>query len=264
MAPSVLMCRPNYFGILYEINPWMNKKNQPAKNLALEQWLKLTSALALAGVELNFIEPQEGLPDMVFTANAGLIYRNQIILSNFRPKERRKEIPYFKKWFENRGYAVLGTPRNSFFEGHGDALWMRENLICGYGGFRSSEAGIKIAAEMIEKKPVILKLVNEYFYHLDTCFCPIPEKNLILHYPSAFDYASCRKIEALGETIRVSERDARAFVCNAVPVGNKLVTMPMSKKLKKRLEKHGIEVVEVNLSEFLKSGGAARCLTLFI
>src|SRR3989344_2804303 len=187
MAPSVLMCRPNYFGILYEINPWMNKKNQPDKKLALEQWLKLTSALALAGVELNFIEPREGLPDMVFTANAGLIYKNQIVLSNFHPKERRGEISHFNKWFGDRGYAVLGAPRNSFFEGHGDALWMGESLICGYG-LRSSEAGVKIAAEMIEKKPIVLKLANKHFYHLDTCLCPIPEKNLILYYPSAFDY----------------------------------------------------------------------------
>jgi|SRR3989344_647011 len=263
MRKRVLMCRPNYFGVEYEINPWMNKKNQPDKKLALEQWLKLTASLSLAGAELNFIEPREGLPDMVFTANAGLIYKNQVILSNFRPQKRRGEIPHFKKWLENHGCVVLGTPRNSFFEGHGDALWMGENLICGYG-LRSSEAGVKIAAKMIGKDPVILRLINEHYYHLDTCFCPIPEKNLILYYPSAFDYASCRKIEALGETIRVSERDTSAFVCNAVPIGPKLVSTPMSKNLKRRLEKRGIEVVEVNLSEFLKSGGAARCLTLFI
>ena len=257
------MCRPDYFGIEYEINPWMDKNNQPDKNLALDQWLKLTSALSLAGVELNFIEPREGLPDMVFTANAGLIYKNQVVLSNFRPQKRRGEIPHFKKWLEDHGCVVLGTPRNSFFEGHGDALWMGENLICGHG-FRSSETGVKIAAEMIDKKTVILKLADQYFYHLDTCLCPIPTKNLILYYPPAFDYASCSKIEALGETIRVSKQDAHAFVCNAVPVGNKLVSTPMSKNLKKCLEKRGIEVVEVNLSEFLKSGGAARCLTLFI
>jgi len=263
MAPSVLMCRPNYFGILYEINPWMNKKNQPDKKMALDQWLKLTSALALVGVELNFIEPQKGLPDMVFTANAGLIYRNQIVLSHFRHEERRGEIPHFKKWFEDHDYATRDFPRKRFFEGHGDALWMGENLICGHG-LRSSEAGVKTAARMAEKDPVILKLINEHYYHLDTCFCPIPEKNLILYYPLAFDYASCRKIEALAQTIRVSERDARAFVCNAVSVGNKLVSTPMSKNLKKRLEKRGIEPVEVNLSEFLKSGGAAKCLTLFI
>ncbi len=256
------MCRPNYFGIEYKINPWMNKSNQPDKKLALEQWLKLTSALASAGVELNFIEPKEGLPDMVFTANAGLIYRNQIVLSNFRPKERRGETPHFKRWFEDHGYVIRDFPQHRF-EGHGDALWMGENLICGYG-LRSSEAGVKIAAGMVEKDPVILRLINEHYYHLDTCFCSILEKNLILYYPLAFDYASCRKIETLAQTIRVSERDARAFVCNAVPLGNKLITTPMSKNLKKRLERQGIESVEINLSEFLKSGGAARCLTLFI
>lgn len=261
MAPKVLMCRPDYFGIEYEINPWMNKKKQPDKKLALEQWLKLTSALSLAGAELNFIAPQEGLPDMVFTANAGLIYRKQIILSNFRPEQRRGEVKFFREWFLAHGYIVSSLPSQLYFEGHGDALFMGDKLICGHG-FRSDIAGIKIAAASIEKNPTILRLTNEDYYHLDTCFCPIRE-NLILYYPEAFDEESVKKIERLGETIAVSSYDARHFVCNAVPIDNKFITAPMSKILKKRLEKHSVELVEVNLLEFLKSGGGARCLTLF-
>lgn len=273
MLKRVLMCRPDYFGVFDRYNAHMNKSlkksrgiNPVNREVAISQWLNLTSALSLAGLELNFIEPQEGLPDMVFTANAGLIFGNQIILSNFFPEKRREEVRFFTAWFKDHGYFYRTLPAGMFFEGCGDILFLGDELIGGYG-FRSDELGVRTAAEMIEKEPVLLKLIDEQYYHLDTCFCPARD-DLILFHPRAFDYESRKKIDNLpAELIDVSSYDARRFVCNAVPIyknGWRLITTPMSKKLKTRLEKRGIEIIETNLSEFLKSGGAARCLTLFI
>ena len=264
MAQRVLMCRPDYFGIEYEINPWMDKACQPNKFQAKKQWNRLVEVYKSLGVVVEFIDPVAGLPDMVFTANAGLVYENQIILSNFRPKPRRGEKPFFKKWFSEHGYVWRTLPEGLFFEGPGDVLSVGEKLVCGYG-IRSSKRGVIEAARMAGREAVLLKLVDKNYYHLDTCFCPL--KNEILFYPPAFDNDSVKKIESLGEAIPVSEADAMRFVCNAVLIyknGRKLITTPMSKKLKMRLEKYDIEPIETNLSEFLKSGGAARCLTLFI
>ena len=278
MLKRILMCRPDYYGVEYEINPWMKKTNPPDLALAFNQWRALRDLYEKEGYIVRNVNQEEGFPDMVFVANAGLVYEKQFVLSNFRYRERRGEAQVFKKWFEEHGYIVKTLPEDRFFEGHGDMLFLGDKLIVGYGPFRSNELGVRSAAWAIQKEPIFLRLINEKYYHLDTCFCPVGS-DLIIFYPKAFDAPSLRKIESLeAELIDVSSYDACRFVCNAFPIKRtedgqaawlkniqwKLVTTSMSKKLRKRIEKKGIEILEVNLSEFIKSGGAARCLTLVI
>lgn len=259
---KVLMCLPDYYGIEYEINPWMDMSRQPNKKLACSQWQKLKQELENAGVVVTLIQPVSGLPDMAFTANAGLTHNQNVVLSNFKHLERRGETNYFDNYFLAAGYVCDMLPYRISFEGEGDALFCGNGLVCGYG-MRSDERGVRFAAAIIGIDPVVLKLVNPFFYHLDTCFSYL-EQGVVLCYLPAFDEPSQKKIEQIGEVIPVSEFDAKNFVCNAVPVGNKCITSPMSKGLRAKLEKRGIESVEVEMSEFIKAGGAAKCLMLWI
>lgn len=258
----VLMCPPDYYGIEYEINPWMDKSRQPDRSGALGQWLKLKCELEKAGLIVVLVPSVRGLPDMVFTANAGLVSGMTVILSRFRHTERCGEIERFQDYFYSIGYECATLPRVMYFEGEGDALFCGERLVCGYG-FRSDADGARSVAGLLGKEPVLLKLVDPYFYHLDTCFS-YPKENLVMCYLPAFDQASQKKIEQIGEVIPVSEFDAKNFVCNAVPVGKKLITSPMSSSLRAILEHWGIMPLEVRMSEFIKAGGAAKCLTLWI
>ncbi|MEZ6073731.1 MAG: hypothetical protein R3C10_26500 [Pirellulales bacterium] len=73
--PRILMCRPSYFGIEYEINPWMNVHSGADAVLAVQQWEGLRRLLVDAGAAIEEITPIAGLPDLVFTANAGLVFR---------------------------------------------------------------------------------------------------------------------------------------------------------------------------------------------
>lgn len=263
----ILMCPPNFFGVKYVINPWMKRGivNPPDFKHAYAQWRGLFRTLKEEGVELLMMEAVAEFPDMVFTANAGVAYNNIFIPSRFRPHERRGETPYFKKFFHDLGYAIAELPENVFFEGHGDALFFGKTLVCGHGDLRSDERGVRLAAERIGKEPVLLRLVHERFYHLDTCFCPVGEK--ILYYPAAFDRASCRTIEKLGETIPVSRGDAWNFVCNAIPIKKKthwkLLMSHLSSELATTLSRLDIEIRETPLTEFQKAGGSARCLVIF-
>lgn len=260
---NVLMCRPDSYGVRYEINPWMKVANQPDAQKAMSQWLNLKNALEAAGLNVSLIHQSPKLPDMVFTANAGVVRDRTIILSRFRYPERRGEVKFFREYFLSLGYQFESLP-HGFFEGEGDALFCGDKFVCGYG-FRSDELGAMLAGYFVEKEPVLLELVDPHFYHLDTCFCPIQTNNgnLILCYLDAFDSFDQAKIERLGEVIPVSRYDAEHFVCNAVQVGDKIITTPISIYLESALEKRGIEPVEVDLSEFIKAGGAAKCLTLW-
>lgn len=262
---TILMCAPDYYGVDYVINKWMeNQIGKTDRALATRQWQNLRQALA-AHVELAFVKPDPGLPDMVFTANAGLVLKNQVIVSRFYSTERQGEEPFFRGWFEKNNLKLLDWPQNISFEGAGDALLDRglDVMWCGYG-FRSSES----AAAEIEKKTgcrtVALKLVDPRFYHLDTCLCPL-EGGWLLYYPPAFDHPSQETIHALipdDKRIAVSEADAIAFACNAVDINRHVFMNEATDALQNKLRQIGFTPVVTPLSEFLKAGGGAKCLTL--
>ena len=92
------MCPPDYYGIEYEINPWMSRGRNSVAELAREQWQGLRAKLEGLGAKVELIAPQKGLPDMVFTANAALVAGRRAFLCNFRHKERQGEEAHFGQW----------------------------------------------------------------------------------------------------------------------------------------------------------------------
>ncbi|HYP03925.1 MAG TPA: arginine deiminase-related protein, partial [Cyanobium sp.] len=260
-----LMCAPDHYDVDYVINPWMaGNLHRASPELAQAQWRGLHDLLeSLADVEL--IAPRPGVPDLVFTANAGVVVDDIVVLSRFMHAERRAEEPFFLEWFERQGYRVHRLPDDLPFEGAGDALLDRSGgwLWAGYG-FRSELDAHARLARWLEIEVLSLRLIDERFYHLDTCFCPL-EGGHLLFYPPAFDTYSNRLIERRvpeAKRIAVPEDDALQFACNAVNVGASVILNRASEPLKQRLQSAGFQVLETPLTEFLKAGGAAKCLTL--
>ncbi|WP_254568054.1 TIGR00300 family protein [Oscillatoria sp. HE19RPO] len=261
----ILMCPPNHYDVDYVINPWMEGNiHKSSRDRATEQWHKLFHIIKEHAL-VELVDPQPGWPDMVFTANAGLVLGKKVVLSRFFHKERQGEEPYFKQWFEAQGYTVYELPKDLPFEGAGDALLDREGrwLWAGYG-FRSELDSHSYIAKWLDIQVISLQLADERFYHLDTCFCPL-NRGYLLYYPPAFDFYSNRIIEMRvppEKRIAIGEADAVNFACNAVNVDDKVIMNKVSDDLKQRLKAVGFEVFETTLSEFLKAGGAAKCLTL--
>ncbi|MBI3416648.1 MAG: dimethylarginine dimethylaminohydrolase family protein [Verrucomicrobia bacterium] len=260
-----LMCAPDAFDVSYVINPWMEGNlNQSSREAAAAQWQTLRAALA-SRAQVELIAPQAGLPDMVFTANGGLIHGNAVVLARFRHAERQGEENHFKNWFLEHGFVVYELPKTMLFEGAGDALLDREGrwLWAGHG-FRSELDSHVFLAKWLDLEVLSLRLVNHRFYHLDTCFCPLAD-GVLLYYPAAFDVNSNRLIEnhvPRAKRIPVSDADAMTFACNAVNVDDAVFLNQASTDLKERLRASGFNVIETPLSEFMKSGGGAKCLTL--
>ena len=263
----ILMCAPDHYDVDYVINPWMEGNiHKSSRQKAVEQWSKLNYVLNnIAQVDL--VEGQPGVPDMVFTANAGLILGDNAVLSRFYHPERQGEEPYFKKWFADNGFKVFELPKDLPFEGAGDALLDREGrwLWAGYG-FRSELDSHPYIAKWLDIEVLSLRLIDDRFYHLDTCFCPLTG-GYLLYYPGAFDSYSNHIIEKRvpeSKRIAIAEPDAVNFACNAVNVQQTVVMNKASDSLKQRLADAGFQVIETPLTEFLKAGGAAKCLTLRI
>ncbi len=259
--PRILMCPPDYYGIEYEINPWM-KRNRPSdQQRAAVQWNALRRLLETAGASVELQTPVQGLPDLVFTANAGLIYQNMAVLSRFRYPQRQGEQACDASWFGEHGFDVREIPGEWCFEGAGDALFCGETLFAGYR-MRSDANGHQDLGRMLGVRAIPLELVDAYYYHLDTCFCPLAPSVAIVHR-GAFDDYGLRVLDENIETlIPVHAEEARHFACNAVVIGNVVVTNTGCPQLHKALRSGGFDPWETPLDEFVKSGGSAKCLTL--
>jgi lysine-ketoglutarate reductase/saccharopine dehydrogenase-like protein (TIGR00300 family) len=260
-----LMCPPDHYEVDYVINPWMEGNiHKSSREAAASQWEALC-ALLEKEAQVERIAAQAGLPDMVFTANAGLVLGKKFVLSRFLPRERQGEEPVFKKWFKKQGFDIFELPPDLPFEGAGDALLdqHRACLWAGYG-FRSELAAHPQLAQWLNIEVLSLRLSDPRFYHLDTCFCPL-DNGFLLYYPQAFDAHANRCIEQRVPAemrLAVSETDAVRFACNAVNVGRKIFVNQVSAELRQRMADAGFEAVETPLNEFLKAGGGAKCLTL--
>ena len=265
-APATfLMCAPKLYDVTYVINPWMQGNIHASSQIrAAEQWQRLYEAVS-AIAEVQLIEPQPGSPDMVFTANAGLERNGIVALSSFFHPERQAEEPHFRRWFHEAGYTILDIPRSTPFEGEGDALFSTDGtrLWAGYGP-RSLITSHQALREAWNIEVIPLHLIDPRFYHLDTCFAPL-EGGYAMYFPEAFDRASITRIEAFyppEKRILVSESDALCFACNAITVGRTIILNEISRELTARLESKNFHVIQVALSEFLKAGGAAKCLVM--
>lgn len=266
---QILMTSPTKFGVQYQINPWMDGNIGAINtNLAVQQWSNLRNELIDLGVDVVVLpEPPDDCPDAVFTANAGSTWGNTFVPSRFKHHERRPEEDYFIKWFKEHKYNVvplvpLDREADSF-EGAGDFLLGDKQFWLGTG-FRTTPYYHSLLEDTIPDHTIrVVKLVDPRFYHLDTCFCPL-DNGFLLWYPGAFSEASQHKIREAyhGAHIEVSEDDAVAFACNSVSVGTYLVTPIISAGLVADLIEIGVVARQVDLSEFKKSGGSAKCLTL--
>jgi len=261
---KLLMCPPDYYGIEYEINPWMNRNTPSTPKRASEQWRALRQILEeKLKVDIFNLESQPGLPDMVFTANGGLVYDHQFIVSNFRHEVRRGEAAHFEAWFRQWGFNVTRLPPEIYFEGEGDVLKCGDTWFAGYH-IRSDILAHQKLADTIGQEVLSLELTNDWFYHLDTCFCPLGNGSA-LYYPPAFDeYARTVLENHIAQLIPVSDDEAARFACNAIVVGDSIVFNDGCPKVREQLECLGFTVFETPLSEFLKAGGSAKCLVLRI
>lgn len=273
--PTLLMCPPDHFNVVYSINPWMDpadwKKHESEwHDDAAGQWQSLKGTFEKLGADIQIVNPEPDWPDMVFTANAGIWLDGRVLLARFRHEERQGEEPFFDQYFRSlidRGLAreVGFFPDKLIQEGEGDCLWdPKRNLFwAGYGQRSALEANAYIG-DFFKCDVVSLELVEPRYYHIDVSMCPLSTGH-ILYYPGAF---SAQGREALlknaGEEwlVPVEKSDADRMALNAVTIGQNIVMNDCSPELEARLGKIGFTVHRVPLPAFLKAGGSACCLSM--
>jgi N-dimethylarginine dimethylaminohydrolase len=256
-----LMCPPEHFGVLYEINPWMHREVAVDLERARDQWEALARTLQAAGAGIEVLEPHPGLPDLVFCANAGTVNRGCFVPSRFRHPERQGEVPHYVEWFSSRGWDVASLPEGISHEGAGDALPVGRGFVSGYR-FRSDAAAHLALSRLLGAEFRPLELVDPRLYHLDLSLCPLDERRALVA-PNAWDAYGRRMVEAVvPEPVVLEPEEVLAFCANSVVVGTTVVMPACPPRLGRVLEERGFDVVVASVDEFQKAGGACRCLTL--
>ena len=270
---GVLMCTPDHFTVQDEKNKFMEGNiGKVDFSRACNQWKNLNNALHSRGVGVDVIEGAFGLEDMVFAANCGISWMKNgentphFLASRMKYPSRQKEIPFYEQWFSQKGYKIeeISDNEGGFFEGEGDAMWYPQKmlLIAGYGHRTTIDFLAKISKKL-SLPVVVFELISDYFYHLDTCLSILDDRTCIF-CPPAFSEESQEMIRYLfPESIEISTKEGVEFMSGNCYVYQRTGDVFIQKGnpgLVDKIREKGKNVFEVDLSEFIKSGGNVKCL----
>ena len=262
---TVLMCRPDFFTVVYRINPWMDPAIPTDTSLAVAQWQTLYDTYVGLGFDVRLVDPIDGLPDMVYAANGGFVLDGIAYGASFTYPQRQPEGPAYMDRFGANGFDVR-VPAN-INEGEGDFLLVGDVILAGTG-FRSASNSHEEIGEIFGREVVTLTLVNPSFYHLDTAIAVLdPQPGFdapnIAYLPSAFDGASLEILrERYPDAIIVNEDDAAVLGLNSFSDGLNVVIASRATDFERQLRERGYNPIGVDLSELLLGGGGVKCCTL--
>lgn len=279
---KVLMTDSAYFDIVDVKNVHMEgQAGKLDKLLARRQWEDLRAVyekLKKEGTleDVLIIDGVSGLEDMVFTANQSFPWvldgEKVAVMSHMRHDSRKKEVPYFREYYKRRGYKTLELTETDLFEGMGDTIpHAGKHLLYGGYGHRSKKSAYDELSQLLQVPVVALELIDDRFYHLDTCFIPA-SKDTVFLWAEAFTDEGLQAIEKLFKNVvRIPLEEAEDFFAlNAHCItdqvtGNKAAILQKGTTvMKQELEKEGFDVYELDTSEYMKSGGSVFCMKMMI
>lgn len=260
---KVLVSKPDYLKAA--------KINEIAKKwdyeLDIEKMRKEHEAFVEAyrnnGVEVAFLDPNEGRPNSVFARDFGGCIKEGYILGNFKLPLRYQEHDDYKKRMEELGVPMVAEIKNGLFEG-GDFMFLNEHTIALGMADRTNEEGyleMKQQVEPLGYEIIPVPLKREYL-HLDMCF-NLVDDHLAVAYKEGMPEEFLKRIEEMEiEIISVPEEAIFAHGCNLQALGNKRVmSLKQNQRVNEQLAKKGMNVIELDITEILKAGGGPHCMT---
>ncbi|HLU54236.1 MAG TPA: arginine deiminase-related protein [Pseudonocardia sp.] len=258
MNSRLLVSDVDHFRIDYEINPYMDRADQPDRAAAAAEHRAILDAHRRAGRDLAYLPSVPGCPDMVYTANAAVVRGDVAVLGNL-PAQRRPETPHHRSWLIEAGFIVIDTPYA--FSGQGDALPWGDLLLAGYGQ-RTDRRVHAVLREYLGYEIVPLRTVDPRWYDLDLAVAVIDE-NTLAYCPEALDLPSRARLQALGcDLVEVDEAEALGFALNLVSDGSTVTMSDGAPRFAAALRERGLVVDEVVTTQLRKGGGGVRCTSL--
>lgn len=256
---KVLLCNPLHFIVEFAYNPWM-KPGSVNNKKAQKQWLELKKTYQQLGIEIEVIDQVKGLHDMVFATDQGIVRGNEVLLSNFRVPQRQGERQHYKKWFLKHDYIIHEIPSHHYLEGNGETYFWNDYIFVGTG-YRSDPEIPKFLQKHYDREVVYLKIIDPAFYHLDVGFFPLNNET-VFYYPPAYSPGTIKELQKrIPNLIEFTKEEAMGFSSNSVVTDHHVIVQKGNLTFCDKLQNLGYKTLEIDLSEFMKSGGGAHCLT---
>lgn len=284
--PIFAMAFPSYMSYDVPNNFWMEEAIEKGEDTSLNkgkayyQFLELYSVLNSAGM-VYLIPPKEGLQDLVYVANLGMmlphhIKQNTFILSNFRSQPRVGEAQVGYDFFKMMGCNVVQTPH--FFEGYADIKWLYGNIFVGGYNIRTDKKTYRWMEEQFGIQIIPMYMGTHELYHFDCNFFNFDGENVLCYTEGMYD-DDLAILENFANVIDCSEDDSFNGSNNSVRAGSMIINASLLDTMKKsdplydnevkRIDRFtktcvnlGFEPYFVNLSEYIKSGAMVSCMVL--
>lgn len=259
----VLLSKPEYLKAA-KINEIAKKWND---DLDIEKMRKEHELLVKAyednGVKVEFLEADKERPNSVFSRDFGGCIKEGYILGKFKLPLRYKEHIDYEAKMAELNIPVVAKCEKGLFEG-GDFMFLNEKTIAIGMADRTNEEGVEEIRTQISKygyEVIGVKLKREYL-HLDMCF-NLVDDNLAVAYKEGLPKDFVDRLDSMGiEIISVSEESIFEHGCNLQAIGDhKVISLKRNSKVNEQLRAHGMEVIELDITEILKAGGGPHCMT---
>ena len=287
-GPAFLLNAPFSYSTEVPNNVWMaeltEQERRPDPRRAMTQFLQLYRYLAAESLVYLLPTPRpDGLQDLVFTANLGIVLdhlpgRDTVVLSNFTSPPRVGETDVGVRFFESMGYRVV-VPETKF-EGEAELKHLHDNVYVGGYGQRSQRETYDWLEREYDMTVVRLAMTDPRLYHLDCLVFPITRDQTLV-CTEVLDEQELRLLEKHTEVIDVSVRAAYPGLCNSVRLHNVVLNASHIHDLRAGTEEYraelvknrelediasrlGFEVALVNLSEFAKGCAMLSCMVMHL
>ncbi|WP_246589103.1 dimethylarginine dimethylaminohydrolase family protein [Desertibacillus haloalkaliphilus] len=257
----VVLCKPEFMHIdeaINEIQAHYIEENID-KKVALKQHKDLVEKLEELGVEVSLLPTNGEFPEQVFTRDIGFTLGETLFIAKLQKEIRQGEEEILMRWLKKQE-----LPYHNFEAGTiegGDVLIDGDTIFIG----DSLRTGVKAITELQKKLPnynVELIPFDGQYLHLD-CVFNIVSKDEALIYPPAFDEQTVKAFAKRYKLIEVSKEEQFTLGTNVLVLGEgRIISLPRNKHVNQKLRDHGFTVIEVDISEIIKSGGAFRCITM--
>ncbi|PWU66970.1 hypothetical protein DLJ74_18515 [Gracilibacillus dipsosauri] len=256
-----MVCPPTYMRITNVINETQKfyKDENIDVEIANRQHEQFVRTLEEHGVKVLSIDPKEELNEQVFTRDIGFTIGDTVYISKMGSEIREHEVELLEEFLKNRNfnYMKLTTPS---IEG-GDVVLAGDRVWIGISE-RTTYQAVDALQEIIQDRKLMPIPISEDILHLDCAFNLLSEKEGLI-YTSAFKQRELDRLMEMYDLIEVSDDEQFTLGTNVFSIGNKtVISLPENKNVNSELRARGYQVIEVEFSEIIKSGGAFRCCTL--
>lgn len=259
---KVVMCQPQYMNIRNVINETQKHFQDEGIHIqrALKQHDHFVKTLLSYEIEVVLLPYHAKYPEQVFTRDIGFTLGETIFVADMAHDVRKGEENVLRQWLEDEGisyYNIIGDQ----IEG-GDVIIDRDTIYIGLSN-RTNREAVNLLSGLLNKQFDVVSIdFPEKYLHLDCVMNVISEKTALI-FPEALKNSDITMLASRYDLIEVSQEEQFTLGTNVLSIGNHtIISLPVNTKVNDSLRSRGFHVIEVDITEIIKSGGSFRCCTL--